>query len=203
MNESGNQAGKGTVLIIEDESVFRMVYHDALINYGYKAIAAEDGESGWQTAKKEKPDLILLDLNLPKLHGLEVLKNIRQDEEIGNTPVIILTVLGQREDIRRGLDLGANDYLVKGFYSPREVFRKIDATLEQADVKKAISSYRLLVKEAKEDAVKLGMDIGLSRQFSCPECSQELVMELMPDYTRTGGHWFVAHFVCPKCQKSF
>jgi DNA-binding response OmpR family regulator len=203
MTESGNQASKGRVLIIEDESVFRMVYQDALTSYGYKALTAEDGESGWQTAKTEKPDLILLDLNLPKLHGLEVLKNIRQDEEIGNTPVIILTVLGQREDIRRGLDLGANDYLVKGFYSPREVFRKIDATLEQADVKKAISSYRLLVKEAKEDAVKLGMDIGLARQFSCPECSEELVMELMPDYTRTGGHWFVAHFVCPKCQKSF
>jgi DNA-binding response OmpR family regulator len=203
MSTTGNQVSKGRVLVIEDESVFRMVYKDALTNYGYKALTAEDGESGWQMAKTEKPDLILLDLNLPKLHGLEVLKNIRCDDETKSIPVIILTVLGQREDIRKGLDLGANDYLVKGFYSPREVFRKIDAILEQADVKKAISSYRLLVKEAKADAVKLGMDIGLAKQFSCPDCSEELAMELMPDYTRTGGHWFVAHFVCPKCQRSF
>jgi len=203
MSTTGNEVNKGRILIIEDEAVFRMVYQDALTNYGYKALTAEDGESGWQMAKTEKPDLILLDLNLPKLHGLEVLKNIRCDDEIKDIPVIILTVLGQREDISRGLDLGANDYLVKGFYSPHEVLRKIDAILAQADIKKAISSYRLLVKEAKADAVKLGMDIGLTGPFNCPDCSEELAMELMPDYTRTEGHWFVAHFVCPRCQRSF
>lgn len=203
MTTPGNEVNKGRILIIEDETVFRMVYQDAFTNYGYEAITAEDGESGWQMAKTEKPDMILLDLNLPKLHGLEVLKNIRSDDEIRDIPVIILTVLGQREDIRKGLDLGANDYLIKGFYSPHEVLRKIDAILVQADIKKAISSYRLLVKEAKADAVNLGMDIGLAGQFSCPDCSEELAMELMPDYTRTEGHWFVAHFVCPKCQRSF
>ena len=200
---TGNEVNKGRVLVIEDESVFRMVYKDALTNYGYKALTAEDGESGWQMVKTEKPDLILLDLNLPKLHGLEVLKNIRCDDEVKAIPVIILTVLGQREDIRKGLDLGANDYLVKGFYSPHEVLRKMDAILAQADMKKAISSYRLLVKEAKADALKLGMDIGIAEQFKCPDCLEELAMELIPDYTRTEGHWFVAHFVCPRCQRLF
>jgi len=115
MTTPGNEVNKGRLLIIEDEAVFRMVYQDAFTNYGYETLTAEDGESGWQMAKTEKPDLVLLDLNLPKLHGLEVLKNIRHDDEIKAIPVIIMTVLGQREDIRKGLDLGANDYLVKGF----------------------------------------------------------------------------------------
>ena len=203
MSTTGNEVNKGTILVIEDETVFKMVYEDALTDYGYKVLMAEDAESGLQMAKTEKPDLILLDLKLPRIHGLEVLKNIRCDDEIKDIPVIILTILGQWEDIRKGLHLGANDYLLKGFYSPSEVMTKIDTILEQAEIRKAISPCRVLVKEEKVDATKLAHGIGLTGPFNCPDCSEELVMELMPDYTRIDGHWFIAHFVCPKCQRSF
>ncbi len=203
MSTTGNEVNKGTILVIEDETVFKMVYEDALTDYGYKALTAEDGESGLQMAKTEKPDLILLDLKLPRVQGLEVLKNIRCDDELKDIPVIILTILGQWEDIRKGLHLGANDYLLKGFYSPSEVMKKIDTILEQAEIRKAISPFRVLVKEEKVDAIKLAHGIGITGPFSCPDCSEELVMELVPDYTRTDGHWFLAHFVCPKCQRSF
>jgi len=203
MNTTGNEVNKGTILVIEDETVFKMVYEDALTDYGYKVLMVEDVESGLQMAKTEKPDLVLLDLKLSRIHGLEVLKNIRRDDEIKDIPVIILTILGQWEDIRKGLHLGANDYLLKGFYSASEVMTKIDTILEQAESKKATSPCRVLVKEEKVDATKLAQGIGLTGQFSCPDCSEELVMELVPDNTRTDGHWFVAHFVCPKCQRSF
>jgi DNA-binding response OmpR family regulator len=203
MSTTGNEVKKRTILVIEDETVFKMVYEDALIDYGYKVLMAEDVESGLQIAKTEKPDLVLLDLKLTRIHGIEVLKNIRSDDEIKDIPIIILAILGQWEDIRKGLHLGANDYLLKGFYSASEVMAKIDTILEQAEIKKATSPCRVLVKEEKVDATKLAHGIGLTGQFSCPDCSEELVMELVPDYTRTDGHWFVAHFVCPKCQRSF
>jgi len=106
MNTTGNEMNKGTILVIEDEAVFKMVYEDALTDYGYKVLMVEDVESGLQMAKTEKPDLVLLDLKLSRIHGLEVLKNIRRDDEIKDIPVIILTILGQWEDIRKGLHLG-------------------------------------------------------------------------------------------------
>lgn len=203
MSTNGNEVNKGTILVIEDETVFKMVYEDALTDYGYKALMADDAESGLQMARVEKPDLILLDLKLPRVGGFEALKNIRSDDELKEIPVIILTILGQWEDIRKGLHLGANDYLLKGFYSPSEVIRKIDTILEQAEIRKAVRPCRVLVKEDKVDATKLAHGIGLTGPFNCPNCSEELVMELVPDYTRTDEHWFAAHFICPKCQRSY
>jgi len=192
-----------TILVIEDEPVFRLAYQDVIANNGYKVLLAEDGESGWRLVKSEKPSLTLLDLNLPRLHGLEVLRHIRADGTTKDIPVIVLTVFGEQEDIRKGLDLGADDYLVKGFYSPREILKKIDTLLAIADIRRSISSYELSVKEGRADAAKLQQDIGLTRLFHCPLCKQEMSLELIPDYTRTDGHWFFSHFVCLNCKRSF
>ena len=203
MSTTDNNEKKGTILIIEDEPVFRLVYQDVIANNGYKVLLAEDGESGWRLAKSEKPSLTLLDLNLPRLHGLEVLRHIRADETTKDIPVIVLTVLGEQEDIRKGLDLGADDYLVKGFYSPREILNKIETLIAVADIRRSTSSYKLIVNEGKADAAKLQQDIGLTRLFHCPHCKQEMSLELIPDYTRTDGHWFFSHFVCLNCKRSF
>ncbi len=183
--------------------MFRLVYQDVLTNNGYKVLLAEDGESGWRLVKSEKPSLTLLDLNLPRLHGLEVLKHIRADGTTKDIPVIVLKVFGEHEDIRLGLDLGADDYLVKGFYSPREILKKIETLLAVADIKKSTGSYKLTVNEEKADAAKLQQDIGLTRLFHCPYCKQEMSLELSPDDTRTDGHWFLSHFVCLNCKRSF
>jgi len=195
--------GKGKILIIEDDASFRRVYHDMFETAGYHVLVAENGELGWDLAKAEKPDLIMLDLVLPGLHGFEVLKYIRGDSETKNIPVIITTALGEQDDIRKGIELGANDYLVKGFFTPREVLAKIRAVFTQADARKGITSYKLQVKEGRADAGRMQTDIGLTKLFSCPQCHEELQLDLIPDYTRTDSHWFLSHFVCPKCQRSF
>jgi len=201
--DNTQETHKETILIIEDQAEFRHIYQDALEGDGYKVLLAEDGESGWQLAKSEKPELILLDLVLPKLSGIEVLKNIRADAETRDIPVIILSVLGEKKDIQKGLESGANDYMVKGYSKPREIMSKIRVLLEKIDFKKSINSYKLLVKEGMADAAKLQQDIGLTKSFDCPYCGKEIPLEITPDYTRTDGHWFVAHFVCSECQKSF
>lgn len=194
---------KETILVVEDELAFRRVYVDLLKSEGYNVLVAEDGEKGWELAYKELPDLIVLDLALPKLHGFDVLKNIRSSGVTKGIPVLVMTVLGEQGDIRKGFELGANDYLVKGYYTPVEMLNKVRLMLSESDIRKGIGSYKVAVKERKLDAAKLEHDIGLTNLFSCPSCGGELALELIPDYTRTQGHWFSAHFLCPACDRLF
>jgi DNA-binding response OmpR family regulator len=194
---------KGTILIVEDQQGFRRIYHDVLENDGYEVIEAEDGEVGWEMALGHKPHLILLDLGLPKLDGFEVLKRIRENVETKNIPVIIFSVLGEQKDVKKGLELGANDYTVKGFYTPRQILSKIKSLMTQVEQKRNTNSYKLKIIEAKEDAVRLQDEIGLTHGYQCPQCQIDMTLELFPDYVRNEGHWFTAHFVCPKCGRSF
>jgi twitching motility two-component system response regulator PilH len=199
---------KGKVIIVEDEAAFRNIFTDLLTSDGYNVLTAEDGESGWLLTRTEIPDVVLLDLALPRLHGFEVLKNIRADAATKDVPVIILTVVGEQENVKKGLKLGATDYLVKGFYSPREILVKINEIMtkdqqQTGEPTRNIKTYKLSVKERKLDAARLEQEIGLSVLFSCPVCSESVVQEMIPDNKRTEGHWFSTHFICPNCKKAF
>ena len=118
------------VLIIEDERTIIKAL-DMEMNNRYNLVEALDGETGLNLARNEKPDLIILDLILPKMHGFEVLKNLKSDNETKNVPVIILTCLGQDSDKKKGMALGADDYLIKTDYRLEEVAEKIDHALNK------------------------------------------------------------------------
>lgn len=194
---------KGTILIVEDQQGFRRIYHDVLTNDGYEVLEAQDGEAGWEMVKGKKPNLVLLDLGLPKIDGFEVLKRIREDAETKHIPVIIFSVLGEQKDVKKGLEMGANDYTVKGFYTPRQILSKIKSLMTQVDAKSTVNSYKLRIQDNREDAVKLQNEIGLSNGYKCPQCTQDMILELLPDYVRNEGHWFTAHFICHKCGRAF
>ncbi len=194
---------KGTILIIEDEPGFRRIYKDFLQNEGYTVLEAEDGEKGLILIKSGHPDLVLLDLVLPQMSGFDILKKVRSDEHSRDLPVIIFSVLGERETIKKGLELGANDYAIKGFYSPGEMLSKIRALLFKADMRKHMVTYKLEVAEGRADAAKLEQDMGMTKLFECPHCKARITLELIPDYSRADGHWFFAHFVCPTCRAAF
>ena len=193
---------KGTVLIIEDELGFRRVYEDLLRGDGYDVLTAEDGENGWFLARTASPDLILLDIVLPKLDGLDVLKNIRSNAATKDIPVIVLSVLGGTEDIQEGLRKGANDYVVKAFYTPREMLERINMIFQETVIRKDIGSYRLAVSDKEKDAGKLAGKIGLKSLSTCPTCGKPLELELVPYYPQIEGHRFSAQFVCPGCNKA-
>lgn len=173
------------------------------MNDGYAVLEAEDGELGWQTVKEKKPNLVLLDLALPKLHGFEVLERIRADKETQHIAVIIFSVLGDQKDIQKGFQLGADDYALKGSHTPREVMTKIRAVLARSDLKKSLSNYYISVMPGKGHAVTLPQDIGLTKLYECAYCGGNIVLELIPDLTRTEGHWFITHFICEQCRKGF
>ena len=118
-----------TILFIEDESALQKTFGDILSQEGYEVIPALDGETGLKLAKTKSPDLILLDLILPKLHGFEVLKELKKDPETKDIPIIVLTNLEGMGDVEKALELGATTYLVKVQYSLEEVVEKVKKTL--------------------------------------------------------------------------
>lgn len=119
------------VLLVEDDSFISGMYYAKLTGLGWAVEIAEDGEAAWNRVQQEpRPDLVLLDVVLPKKDGFEVLQSIRKKKELADLPVILLTNLGQKPDIERGMELGADDYIIKAHYTPTEVVDKITKLLE-------------------------------------------------------------------------
>jgi putative two-component system response regulator len=119
-----------TILLIEDEPVFRLIYRGVLQNAGYKVIEAADGQAGWNAVRESRPDLVLLDLILPKISGHEVLHHIRSDASTRHIPVVIFSVMGQEKDVERSYTLGANEHRVKGMESPVKILNLIQEILK-------------------------------------------------------------------------
>jgi len=117
------------ILFIEDESALQKTVGEALKQEDCDIISAIDGEIGLRLAQEKKPDLIILDLVLPKMHGFDVLKKLKGSAETKNIPVIILTNLEGVEDIDKAIELGATTYLVKAQYDLKEVVEKIKKIL--------------------------------------------------------------------------
>jgi len=121
------------ILFIEDEPTLQKALGDALAGESYEIVSALDGESGLRIAgsreSAKKPDLILLDLILPKMHGFDVLKKLKENKETKDIPVIVLTNLEGLEEVEKALKLGAFTYLVKANYSIGEVLVKIKQAL--------------------------------------------------------------------------
>ncbi|PJB16016.1 response regulator [Candidatus Falkowbacteria bacterium CG_4_9_14_3_um_filter_38_19] len=119
-----------TILVIEDDKFLRELISRKLTGEGFDVLEAVDGEDGVKKIKEEKPDIVLLDLILPGIDGFEVLAKLRDDPEISPIPVIILSNLGQREEVEKGLKLGAIDYLIKAHFTPGEIIEKIKNILK-------------------------------------------------------------------------
>lgn len=123
---------KKKILIIEDEEMLSTMYKIKFENEGYDVMVANDGAAGLEKAFSEHPDIILLDIIMPKIDGFAVLKKLRDSDETRNVPVILLTNLGQDEDVSRGKELGAVGYLIKANNTPSEVVEKVKAFVDKA-----------------------------------------------------------------------
>lgn len=119
------------ILIVEDDKFLRELISQKLGKEGYDVVQAVDGEDGVAKAKEVVPNLMLLDLILPGIDGFEVLSRVKAEAALLNVPVIILSNLGQKEDVERGLKLGAIDYLIKAHFTPGEIIEKVRKVLGQ------------------------------------------------------------------------
>ena len=118
------------MLIIEDDKFLRELISQKLGKEGYEIVEAVDGEEGIKSVEKEEPDLILLDLILPGIDGFEVLARLKGSSG-SSAPVVILSNLGAKDDIDRGLKMGAEDYLIKAHFTPTEIINKVKNILKE------------------------------------------------------------------------
>jgi DNA-binding response OmpR family regulator len=117
------------ILIVEDEEILANVLKEKFEKEKLGVLVANDGESVLAMAKELRPDIILLDLILPAKNGFEVLKELKADADLKNIPVVVLSNLGQDEEIKSALKLGAEDYLVKTQHPVKEVVERVKAYL--------------------------------------------------------------------------
>ncbi len=113
------------ILVIEDDKYLRDVIVEKLKKEDYDVIEAVDGETGWQLTANHHPDLVLLDIILPVLNGFDYLTRLKEQLDLKKIPVVILSNLGQAEDIERGKSLGAKDYIIKAHFTPDDLMEKI------------------------------------------------------------------------------
>ncbi len=120
------------ILIIEDDSILQKTLQEFLVGEKFEVVSAGDGEEGIRMGRQEKPDLILLDIILPKKNGYEVIQELKNNERTKKIPIVLLTNLGGVHDVEKALKLGATTYLVKSDYRLEEVVGKIKEILGMA-----------------------------------------------------------------------
>ncbi|MCB9802543.1 response regulator [Candidatus Nomurabacteria bacterium] len=143
---------KVKILFVDDDSFLRKVYDSELTENNYDVALAVDGQDGLDKARDVDPDLIILDMVMPKKNGFEVLTELQSDPETAHIPVIILSNLGQAADRQKGLDLGAVDYLVKDSTTLGVIMSRIDNILHSHTSSKEVrkKSHEMAIKEASK-----------------------------------------------------
>ena len=127
------------VLIVEDDITMREIVVHKLSTSGFNVVEAGDGKAAIATWKKEKPDIVLLDLMLPEMDGFQILETMRKDSDpqVAKTDVIILSNLFSKEDIQRAQALGIDDFMVKAYYTTEEIITHLKQALKQKAEQKA------------------------------------------------------------------
>ncbi|MBI2454374.1 MAG: response regulator [Parcubacteria group bacterium] len=118
------------ILLVEDDPFLLDMYSTKFKEVGFDVSVAQDGEMALVKAKEVMPDLVLLDVVLPKKDGFEVLKSLKSDSQTAGIPVVMLTNLGLEGDVKRGLELGAQSYIIKAHFTPTEVVAKVKEILK-------------------------------------------------------------------------
>lgn len=120
-----------TILLVEDDSFVSDIYQTKIGKEGFKVVPAENGVEAVKRLEEFTPDLILLDIVMPYMDGMEVLRKIKSQERWKKIPIILLTNLSDKEKIEEALGIGANDYLIKSHFTPSEVISKVNMVLKE------------------------------------------------------------------------
>ena len=118
------------ILLVEDDPLLIDIYTTKLKQVGFELDVEEDGDRVFDHAQKNQPDVILLDIVLPHTDGWEILEKLQQEDSTKHIPIFVLSNLGQKEEIEKGLRLGATKYLIKAHYTPSEVVGEIEQLFE-------------------------------------------------------------------------
>lgn len=188
------------ILIVEDEDLIRDTYARRLEHEGFLVTQAATGREALRAARLSPPQLILLDVMLPDLSGLEVLKSLRSDRRFVTTPVVLFTNLSQHMDKHMAARLGATDYLVKSEVAPADVVARVRQLLVASPGRRPIASFRVAIDPERGDAPALASLLGYPRDFSCERCGQRLLLQLDGDFSDPWSRSFRVRLRCPTCR---
>lgn len=165
-DKQGGGMKRSSVLVIEDEDDIQELVEYNLTKNGFEVECATDGESGLKKIKSHPPDLVLLDLMLPGLDGLEVCRQLKQDPTTQKVPVVMLTARGEESDIVSGLELGAEDYITKPF-SPKVLIARIRAVLRRdrgkdLDPEETVSIHKMSIHPGRHEVLIEGKPVKLT-----------------------------------------
>ena len=162
-------------LIVDDDLALADVVSFTLRRAGFEVITAHDGQAALERWQTESPDIIILDLNLPKLDGLQICQRVRATSE---TPIIILSVRGDEDDIVRGLQIGADDYIVKPF-SPRQLVARVEAVLRRASDRQQSTPGPVKVNDLILDPTRCEIQVGTRKPLHLTKLECKLLETLM------------------------
>jgi two-component system phosphate regulon response regulator PhoB len=155
-----------TILVVEDEADILELVRYNLVKEGYTVAGAASGEEGLKAVKARRPDLVLLDLMLPGMDGLEVCRTLKADAQTRAIPVVMLTAKGEESDIVAGLELGADDYIVKPF-SPRVLVARLRAVLRRRslippDEEAVLRAHDVVIHPGRHEVLVRGKPVDLT-----------------------------------------
>ncbi len=155
-----------TILVVDDEEDILELVRFNLVREGYTIVCAASGESAWQILGQSRIDLLVLDLMLPGMDGLELARRIKSDAQLSGLPIVMLSAKGEEADIVTGLELGADDYVTKPF-SPRVLIARVRAVLRRhtqppADADEVISIYELVIHPGRRSVLVNGKPADLT-----------------------------------------
>jgi CheY-like chemotaxis protein len=187
---------KPKILIVDDEEILRRIYSDRLNFEGFVVDNAADGEEALQKMVSFQPNLVLLDILMPKLNGIQVLEQMNTNPALKTIPVIVLSNVANDENIKKALALGARDYLLKTNFSPNEIIGKINSLINSTGEK----VYKFAPRDGYGDVVKLSQEYPWINYYKCPNCGGFVAFNLKPS-TDPNSHDFTATLVCDNCHR--
>ncbi|MHB8734430.1 MAG: response regulator transcription factor [Terriglobales bacterium] len=189
------------ILLVEDEELIRDTYARRLSHEGYVVAEAPNGREALRQARVKPPQLILLDVLLPDISGLEVLKALRADRRFLTTPIVLFTNLSQHMDKHQAARLGATDYIVKSEVTPTDVVERVRKLLsESVGGERPIANFTLAVDPAAGDATALASLLGYPKDYLCPKCQDRLLLHLTGDFSDPWSRTIRVRLRCPRCQ---
>lgn len=177
------------ILIVDDDDIIRETYLQVFGERGFETIGAKDGVEGIDLATKERPDVILTGIIMPRMDGFQLISALRENVDTKDIPIAIISHLGREEDRKRAADLGIVNFIVQGSMTPREVVEKVKNQIASAN------AFRIGFDYSGWDAPALAQKFNL-QNFECPNCRNKMILELFP---KIEGKGFDAFIKCPKC----
>jgi len=192
---------KPTILVVDDEATNRHLLDYILTDNNYTVITAEDGEMGLKLAHDSHPNLILLDIRMPKMDGLEVCRKLQKDEKTSDIPIIFITSVAENDIIVEGLNSGAVDYIRKPF-KPKELLARMEIHLE---LQQALYNQRKLIENLKaqiEENKRLRRLIPIC--FHCKKVRDDKgFWDNVDSYISIHSNIDFSHGVCPDCMTKY